>query len=167
MIVCPVCNKGMVEQDFGGVKVDVCVDGCKGIWFDWQELTKLDEQNEGLGKALKEALNSPRNNDDNRGQINCPKCSIPMHTHKYSSAKEINVDECYQCSGFFLDAGELRVIRDNFMSEAERDDYMNKLLNSSVEFKKEQANLEKDKVRADAVRKFTKFMRVSYYITGK
>jgi hypothetical protein len=45
---CPVCSKAMVEKDFGGVRVDVCQDGCKGIWFDWMELIKLDEQNEGL-----------------------------------------------------------------------------------------------------------------------
>ena len=36
------------EEDFGGVKVQVCRDGCKGIWFDWGELAKLDEKNEGV-----------------------------------------------------------------------------------------------------------------------
>ena len=102
---CPVCQGQMTEQDFGGVMVDVCKDGCKGVWFDWNELIKLDESNEGLGKALQEALNHARNNDADRGQIPCPKCRIPMHIHRYQSAKEVNVDECYQCGGFFHDSG--------------------------------------------------------------
>ena len=32
---CPICKKEMVEEDFGGVVIDVCKNGCKGIWFDW------------------------------------------------------------------------------------------------------------------------------------
>ena len=164
---CPVCQKEMVVENFGGVNVDVCKTGCKGMWFDWMELAKLDEQNEGLGSALQEALSYERINDENRGQIKCPKCGLPMHIHKYESAKEVNIDECYQCGGFFLDSGELKAIRENFMSEAERDAYTQKLLESSAEFKNEQANLEKEKTRTEAVRNFTKFMRVSYFFTGK
>jgi len=51
-----------------------------------------------------------------------------MHAHKYSSAKEVNVDECYGCGGFFLDSGELREIRENYMSEGERNAYVQKLV---------------------------------------
>ena len=164
---CPVCQKEMVAENFGGVNIDVCKAGCKGLWFDWMELAKLDEKNEGLGAALQEALSYERANDENRSQVKCPKCSLPMHVHKYESAKEVNIDECYQCGGFFLDSGELKIIRENFMDEAERDAYTQKLLDSSAEFKNEQVNLEKEKSRTEAVRNFTKFLRVSYYITGK
>ena len=44
---CPVCGKEMVSEDFG-VNVDVCENGCKGIWFDWGKLAKLDQKNEGV-----------------------------------------------------------------------------------------------------------------------
>jgi len=54
-----------------------------------------------------------------------------MHEHKYSSAKEVNVDECYGCGGFFLDSGELKVIRENYMSESERDAYVQKLIDDT------------------------------------
>ena len=164
---CSVCQKEMVEEDFGGVKVDACKNGCKGIWFDWFELSKLDEKNEGFGNALKEALEFPRVNNESRGKINCPKCGIPMHVHKYQSAKEINVDECYACSGFFLDAGELTVIRDSFMSEAEEEEYFQKLLTGIPEYKNAREDLEKEKIRAAALRKYTRFVRLSYYMTGK
>ena len=51
---CPVCGKEMVQENFG-VNVDVCENGCKGIWFDQGELRMLDENNEGLGAALENA----------------------------------------------------------------------------------------------------------------
>lgn len=128
---CPACGKSMVEEIFGNVHVDVCKNGCKGIWFDWGELKRLDESNEGTGEALEEALKSPRVNDAERGQLKCPKCGIAMHVHKYSSAKEVNVDECYGCGGFFLDSGELREIREHHMSHEERDVYIDKLINDT------------------------------------
>ncbi|MFH1645391.1 MAG: zf-TFIIB domain-containing protein [Candidatus Omnitrophota bacterium] len=164
---CPICQKNMIEQDFGGVKVDVCTEGCNGIWFDWTELMKLDEKNEGLGSALKQALNNERNNDESRGQINCPKCGDPMHIHKYQSSKEVNVDECYNCGGFFLDSGELQIIRDTFMSNEERESYADKLINQVPGFGQAQLNVEKDKSRAEAIKKYTKFIRASYYIAGE
>ena len=164
---CPVCQKEMVEEDFGGVKVDVCKNGCKGIWFDWLEIGKLDENNEGFGNALEEALNYPRVNDENRGKITCPKCSIPMHIHKYQSSKELNVDECYSCAGFFLDSGELKGIRDTFMSELEEAEYMQKLLEEIPVYQETKKDLEKEKMRAEAIRNYTRFLRLSYYITGK
>ena len=164
---CPICQKEMVVEDFGGVNIDVCRDGCKGLWFDWLELAKLDEKNEGLGAALQEALSFERANDETRGQVKCPKCSLLMHIHKYEAAKEVNIDECYQCGVFFLDSGELKAIKEAFMSEEERDVYMQKLLDGSEEFKNAQDDLEKEKARTEAIRRLTKFMRVSYYITGK
>lgn len=125
---CPACGKSMVEEDFGGIFVDVCKNGCKGIWFDWGELKELDQNNEGVGKALEEALKSPRKNDPNRGPLMCPKCGIKMREHKYKHAKEVNVDECYACGGFFLDSGELKLIRDNYMNEDEREAYVRRLV---------------------------------------
>ena len=128
---CPVCETSMVEEDFGKVHVDVCKDGCKGIWFGWQELEKLNESHEGLGKAMEEALYAPRVLDAHRGPLTCPKCGINMQTHKYSSAKEVSVDECYACGGFFLDSGELKAIRDHYMDDAERDAYIQQLMDET------------------------------------
>ncbi len=163
-INCPVCQKLMVEEDFGGVRVDVCKHGCKGIWFDWFELTKLDESNEGFGNALEEALNSPRVNDENRGRINCPKCGKPMQTHQYHSPKGVNVDECYVCGGFFLDSGELKVARDTHMSEQEENEYLESLLADVPGYQQEKKNIEKEKLRNEAARRYTRFLRIGYYL---
>lgn len=153
---CPTCGKLMVEEDFGDVQIDVCKNGCKAIWFDWQELIRLDENHEGLGAALEEALKSPRVNEGDREPPFCPKCGLVMHTHKYSSAKEVNVDECYGCGGFFLDSGELREVRDGYMSEEEREAYVEKLLADIPEYQamKEEIAAEKTEQRTEAGKKF-------------
>ena len=161
---CPVCGMSMAEEDFGGVKVDVCREGCKGLWFDWQEVKRLDENNEGAGEALEEAVKSPRVNEGEREQLQCPKCGIPMHAHKYSNTKEVNVDECYACGGFFLDSGELKEIRDNFMSEEEREAYAQKLLDDMPEYKAMQEELEKAQLRAEAGGKFSKLLRKALFL---
>ena len=164
---CPACGIPMAEEDFGGVSVDVCKNGCKGIWFDWFELSKLDEKDEGFGMALKAALDHPRANDDDRAPINCPKCGLPMHVHKYQSSKEVNVDECYACGGFFLDSGEFRTIRDTFMSEEEEHQYLDKLLAEIPSYQRAKSNLAQQQARTDALRKYTRFLRLSYYMKGK
>jgi hypothetical protein len=158
---CPVCKNTMVEKDFGGVMVDVCENGCKGIWFDWLELSKLDEADEGVGQALAEALMSERVKDEDRDRINCPKCHKPMAAHLYQSSKDVTVDECYLCGGFFLDAGELKVIKDSFMSEAERESFVEGLLDSVPAYDNAQEELEKTQQRNAAIKKMTRFLRPS------
>ncbi len=164
---CPVCQKLMSEKDFGAVHVDVCSQGCKSMWFDWFELQKLDEKNEGFGQALQDALHFPRSNDAHRSPLKCPKCQIPMRAHKYQSSKEVNVDECYQCGGFFLDSGELNVIRESYMSEKEEAAYLQKLLAEVPDFQTAKQDADQNKKRGEALRHYTRFLRLSYYITGR
>ena len=157
---CPSCGEAMVEQDFGGAMVDFCKNGCKGIWFDWGELTRLDEEHEGLGPALEEALSSPKISDADRGQIACPKCGIPMRIHKYKSAKDVRVDECYGCGGFYLDSGELKAIRDKFITEEEREAYCQQLMNDIPEVQEFKEELAASEERLKAMKKFCVISRM-------
>ena len=120
------------------------------------------------GQALTEAINHPRSNDEDRGQLKCPKCGIAMRPHKYKSSKQVNVDECYQCGGFFLDSGELNVIKDTFMSEQERDQYIQKMLSESPEYQELEDDMERQiqiqKERTKAIRNMTKYITISYYM---
>ena len=38
---------------------------------------------------------------------------IPLHVHKYRRGP-VEIDECYSCGGVFLDAGELKKIREQY-----------------------------------------------------
>jgi len=133
-MICPACGTQMVEEDFGGVRIDFCRNGCKSVWFDCFELQRLDETHEGCGRILDEALAAPRMPDDWRDQLQCPSCNIPMTAHRHKRAQSVTVDECYKCGGFFLDAGELKAIRENFMSDRELHDYLDTLKEQVPEF---------------------------------
>lgn len=159
---CPACGEEMTCEDFG-VSVDVCENGCHGIWFDHGELRELDEQNEGVGAALENALRAPRRNDGDRAPVRCPKCDIPMHTHKYDRARAINVDECYGCGGFFLDSGELTEIRDHFMNDAEVAAYAKQMTTTVPEYAEELADVQVRQRRVGAIQKLTKFLTRRYW----
>jgi len=156
----------MVDQDFGGVKAHVCINGCKGIYFDWLQMQKLDHKNQGFGEALQAALKYPRTNDDNRERLHCPKCKLLMYRHQFALDNEVNIDECYGCGGIFLDSGELQNIRDHSMTKPQEEVYLNKLVEAMPETKALEQQEEKDEKRADALAHFTRFLRLSYYMTG-
>jgi Zn-finger nucleic acid-binding protein len=74
------------------------------------------------------------------------------------------VDECYNCGGFFLDSGELTEIRDTYMSDAEVQAYMQKLIDGIPEYQLAKLELDRLDRRTEAIRKYTKFMRISYWL---
>ena len=159
---CPACGTEMVAENLG-VNVDVCENGCKGIWFDQDELRMLDENNEGLGAALEAALRDPRRNDEQRGPLTCPKCAIPLHTHRFERAQEVNVDECYNCGGFFLDSGELAEIRDNYMSDAQVKEYVDRIVQAVPGYAEEEHDLDRAEKRVEAVQNWSTMLTVNYW----
>ena len=86
-----------------------------------------------------------------------------MHSHKYKRAKEVNVDECYQCGGFFLDSGELTEIRDHHMSDAEVTAYTQQLAASVPEYGKELKDIDAETNRLQAIHGFTRLIAANYW----
>jgi hypothetical protein len=153
----------MSQEDFG-LLVEVCEKGCKGIWFDHGELQRLDQVGEGMGPALEAALRSPKKNIPPRGTIECPRCWIPMHSHKFGRDKEVNVDECYVCGGFFLDSGELKEIRDHYMSDAEVKVYAEQIINRDAPaFEDAERQVDRVTRRAGAVGNLTEKILAPHY----
>ena len=110
---CPACFNELTETKFGGVSVDVCKGGCGGIWFDAFELQKVDEQEEISDEWLLDIERDPSVQVDLSLKRVCPRCNdIKLKRHFFSAKREIEVDECPGCGGYWLDAGELEKIRD-------------------------------------------------------
>ena len=69
---CPACSNRLQEMTVAGVTVDICKDGCGGIWFDNFEMKKFDEPHEPACLAL---LDTER--DEGSGQSFMPNiCSL-------------------------------------------------------------------------------------------
>ena len=119
---CPACGEEMekVYVERTQCFIDVCTNGCGGIFFDNREFKKFDEDAESIdeikgvleGKTFKKV-------DASYKRI-CPACGMKMMKNSTSIKGEIIVDDCYSCGGKFLDYGELEKIRAEYKTEEER-----------------------------------------------
>jgi len=118
---CPACRSLLEERTVEDVKLDVCSQGCGGVWFDQFEFRKFDEPHEEAGTELLDleaARTRPTGADD---RFECPCCDdVVLRRHFFSTKRQVEVDECPSCAGVWLDVGELRDIRSLFPSEEAR-----------------------------------------------
>jgi uncharacterized protein len=118
---CPACHRELRPRIVGDVTVDVCSDGCGGIWFDQGELRKFDEPNEAAGEQLLDIPHPANVTVDRSQRYRCTKCADSLlMRHLFSAKQAVTVDECPTCGGVWLDPGELRQIRSEYPSEAAR-----------------------------------------------
>ncbi len=167
---CPACGHAMTEITVRDVNVDACKGGCGGIWFDWLELKKVDEQHEAIGQDLLEVARDPRVKLDHTCKRDCPVCEgVAMMRHFASVKREIEVDECAMCGGFFLDYGELNRVRSEYATEAERkqaaESLFASLFDAGLADLHEDSEEQTDRVRAFA--RMFRFLLPSHWLPGK
>jgi Zn-finger nucleic acid-binding protein len=118
---CPDCGRQLSQVTTGNITVEACRGGCGGIWFDHAELKEAEDPQNAAGEAL---IDLPRDDTvevDRTKRRTCPKCrDVVMMRHFSSVRKEVTVDECPECGGYWLDVGELARIRSEFGTEEER-----------------------------------------------
>jgi Zn-finger nucleic acid-binding protein len=114
---CPRCKRDtLVTRTIKdrGVKVEHC-SSCGGIWFERGELEK----------AVPAAVDGLRPPDDaEKGRRLCPECFEPMQTYQYPHTM-VQVDQCGECRGIWLDAREfeeIRVVRAHMKKTGKLDD---------------------------------------------
>lgn len=167
---CPACGNAMKEIQVQDIAVDVCEGGCGGVWFDWFELKKVDEPDEVAGEEL---LNVARNESvtvDQNASRQCPRCDGQVMIKHFASVnREVAVDECPACAGFFLDYGELNSIRTQFDSEEDRADAAQKLFSEMFDDDIAQLEAANDEKREKSRRlaHMFRFLLPSYYLKGK
>ena len=129
-IICPACGGEMTEISMPKQKmaVDVCVNGCGGIYFDNRELSKLSAPDTDITPII-EVLKNKNFKQINQSEIRkCPVCGADMVKHPAKGNRYVEIDECYTCGGRFLDYQELEKIRAQFnLDEPDADEIMKKL----------------------------------------
>jgi Zn-finger nucleic acid-binding protein len=154
----------------GDVTVDVCKGGCGGIWFDQFELKKFDEPHESAGEALLDVERDANIGVDLSRRLACPKCDdVIMMRHFFSIKKQVEVDECGNCGGFWLDAGELGQIRGLFDTEEQRhqaaEEYFSEVFGEQFAVMK--AESQEKLAKARKIAHMFRFICPSYYVPGK
>ncbi len=169
-MTCPCCGNDLKSIVAGDISVDVCDGGCAGIWFDNFELKKFDEPAEDADAIL---LNIKRDDsvvlDPGKKRL-CPKCgNVVMMRHFFSPKREIEVDECPSCGGYWLDAGELATIRNQYETEMESrqaaDQYFDEIFGQKLH--EMEARSQGDLSRARRIARIFRLFCPSYYVPGK
>lgn len=118
---CPIDNTSLIEEEYErSVKIDQC-QSCSGMFLETWEL-KAIQANKGnyykdeikklpdiIDKAHLQAI------EKHRPLINCPKCktedkAIEMERREHGYCSQIMVDVCSNCSGVWLDDGEIKAL---------------------------------------------------------
>lgn len=166
---CPACGTAMTEMTVAGVKIDACQGGCGGLWFDRFELAKVEKAGQSAGAELLDIEKSATNTSSNDGPRHCPRDGTPMTRHFASVKRVVQIDECAQCRGVFLDAGELTTIEAEYASPEDRhkatEAYYGEMFDDQLEQirSQDQAKVQ----RARRIAHLLRFICPSYYIPGK
>ena len=142
-INCPACGCEMTKifVPEANINIDICLDGCGGIYFDNRELDKFDEQHENIDFILEQIKGKEFKPVDTKEKRICPVCKTPMVKHFMSVKKEVEIDDCYGCGAKFLDNGELQKIRAQYKDNEERNAVMREVVKETfgTEFAKLEA----------------------------
>jgi uncharacterized protein len=128
---CPACGKGLSPVQAEAVTVDVCREGCGGMWFDQLELKRIENSPAAAQVLLDLEVPSPVTYDQGVKR-HCPKCEdvVMMQTFN-SSQRQVRLDHCPNCGGHWLDTGELKQIRSLYESPEERETQVKSMLDGA------------------------------------
>jgi Zn-finger nucleic acid-binding protein len=109
---CPRCSTPLTQLRIGGISTDLC-ERCGGVWLDRLELPRFEQAGSVFGDALVAHLDQfPVTLIDHSLRLSCPHhSSTVMMRRAFSRSVPVQIDECPQCGGIWLDAGELAQLR--------------------------------------------------------
>lgn len=145
---CPVCSNHLSKLTAGNIELDVCQGGCGGVWFDEHELHKFDEPHEFSDSAVLNLRKGSPSNGLRTKARPCPKCDGEVLVRQFIDEKnQVEMDQCWNCAGIWLDVGELNTLRNQYKTYEERkaavNAYVGELLSERKKalaaFSKEQA----------------------------
>jgi Zn-finger nucleic acid-binding protein len=119
-LICAACHGPMLRFGTQGITLDGCT-CCGGLWLDKGELGSLLQLPPAALALVERQLRSDTPAPgapgpaalalDRPAALPCPACHRLMHEHPYAVQSGLHIDQCYECRGVWLDAGELEQIR--------------------------------------------------------
>jgi len=111
---CPKCRADMEQVDYEGTEIDRCRI-CNGIWFDAGEIDVLRDEQAAAAIDIGDARIGKQSNAMDSYQ--CPRCSAAMVKVVDPKQTHIWYETCSSCHGSYLDAGELRDLADDSITD--------------------------------------------------
>ncbi|MCI1274012.1 MAG: zf-TFIIB domain-containing protein [Clostridiaceae bacterium] len=109
-IQCPACGAEMTKVFLSdaGISIDVCNNGCGGIFFDNQELQTINASENDIEEIKKVLVGKEFQVPDSSKVRVCPACGSNMVKTK---AFGTEIDTCYNCGAVFLDYNEIDSVK--------------------------------------------------------
>jgi Zn-finger nucleic acid-binding protein len=112
--LCPVCGKEMrtIYVPEADINVDICVNGCNGVFFSKKEVWNFDKIQNDIEAVLGQIKHKHFSEIDKNNIRKCPSCGSQMVKFGIDGSDAV-MDMCYTCGGRFLDYDELLKLRGN------------------------------------------------------
>jgi uncharacterized protein len=107
-MICPACHDEMIVVEYKQIELDFCP-GCRGVWFDSDELDLLLDALDFLDLKAK-ALFRPTPEASDEADRKCPYCRSKMDKALMGSGRDVTIDRCPQGHGLWFDGGELDTV---------------------------------------------------------
>ncbi len=114
---CPKCRTALTKRHLGAVEIDECP-GCRGIWFDADELRRAKDHSAPDANWLDfEIWTRGDQVHAAKAALRCPACEGPLVALRYGGDRHVQIDHCPGCQGTWLDSGEFKKIIDALAEE--------------------------------------------------
>ena len=120
-LLCPACNKPLHKifiPDLG-FNIDLCIDGCGGVFFDNREFEKMRTPDVNISTLNELVKGNDYTNVETSIVRHCATCKTKMLKTKVGKGR-VEIDVCPVCGGKFLDANELDEIREAYFGTYEK-----------------------------------------------
>ena len=117
-LICPACGAELVKcfDSENNFHIDICINGCGGIYFDNREVEKYDEPHEDIQFILDLIKDKTFEPTDTSKERVCPACQYPM-VKIGTGIDDVEIDVCNTCGAKFFDNNELQKIRTVIVEE--------------------------------------------------
>ncbi len=134
---CPSCGNELTLQNAVGVKANICVGGCGGLWIKIVEVKKMMDRLPGQGSSFLFVVRAEGVRLFRNPEHPCPNCKTTLlYRHCFSRKLEMEIDQCAKCGGYWLDPGVLARLGDNHLNEEQKQnlaqDYFKEMFDSKV-----------------------------------
>jgi len=119
---CPKCSAAMETFSFKEISIERCT-GCKGLWFQPDELKELRSEAFMADYVIDEGKAKVGKIFDRVHEIQCPECGADMNHEQDADQPHVGYESCPEGHGTYLDAGEFHdLVHKSFWDKFKRAD---------------------------------------------
>ena len=148
---CPLCFCEMEKYKLGEISFQICFDGCRSLWVNWEELVGHRTESDNSITQFPDLISHGHRDESQRIPINCTVCGKTMRMHEVFGETGPVIDECYDCLSFFIDGHRFKNMSPNIAKEWMGHEVYEKLVDNIPSYTEQQLEGDLPIIRRDAL----------------